>query len=48
LARLLYCGGSQVAVSAEEPLPLLDILEKMPVVEEVVEEGDEIQVRLKV
>jgi len=27
---------------------LLDILEKMPVVEEVVEEGDEIQVRLKV
>jgi len=27
---------------------LLDILEKMPVVEEVGEEGDEIQVRLKV
>lgn len=40
--------GSQVIVSAEEPLPLLDILGKMPVVEGVVEKGDVIQVRLKV
>ena len=39
--------GSRVLVSAEEPLPLLNILRIIPVVEEVVVKGGEIQLRLK-
>lgn len=40
-------GGSKIIVSAEEPLPLLDILEEMPAVDQVFRKGSEIQVRLK-
>jgi len=39
--------GSRVLVSAEEPLPLINVLRGIPVVEEVAGKGDEIQVRLK-
>ncbi len=41
-------GGSRVLVSAEEPLPLLNILRGIPAVEEVAGKGDEIEVSLKV
>lgn len=41
-------GGSKIIVSAEEPLPLLDILKEMPAVDQVFRKGSEIQVRLKV
>ncbi|MBA7603373.1 hypothetical protein ES703_10481 [subsurface metagenome] len=40
-------GGSKIIVSAEEPLPLLDILKEMPAVDQVFRKGSEIQVRLK-
>jgi hypothetical protein len=39
--------GSRVLVSAEEPLPLINVLRGIPVVEEVAGKGGEIQVRLK-
>lgn len=40
-------GGSKIIVSAEEPLPLVDILKEMPAVDQVFRKGSEIQVRLK-
>lgn len=51
--RLVLIGGSvergsKIIVSAEEPLPLLDILKEMPAVDQVFRKGSEIQVRLKV
>ncbi len=39
--------GSRVFISAEEPLPLINILRGIPVVEEVTGKGDQIEVRLK-
>ena len=39
--------GSRVLVSVEEPLPLINILRGIPVVEEAVRKGREIEVRLK-
>jgi ATPase subunit of ABC transporter with duplicated ATPase domains len=39
--------GSRVLISAEEPLPLINILKRISVVEEVVRRGGEIQLRLK-
>ena len=50
--RLVLFGGSveegiQFVVSAEEPTPLIKILKEMPLVEEAVGKGKEIQVVLK-
>ena len=40
-------GGTEIVVSAENPLPLLDILEKMPPVAQVVKKGKTAQITLK-
>jgi flagellar biosynthesis GTPase FlhF len=50
--RLVLVGGSvdmgnRIVVSAEEPIPLLRILRELPIVEQVVGKGSEIQVTLK-
>jgi len=50
--RLVLVGGSvdkgsRIVVSAEEPIPLLSILREIPIVEDVVRKGGEIQVTLK-
>ncbi len=50
--RLVLFGGSvedgvQVVVKAEEPIRLIKALREMPLVEEVVEMGKEIQIVLK-
>ena len=50
--RLVLFGGSvedgvQVVVKAEEPIRLIKLLREMPLVEEVVAKGKEIQIALK-
>ena len=50
--RLVLIGGSvkkgiQIVISVEKPTPLIGILKEMPLVEEVVDKGEEIQVTLK-
>lgn len=50
--RLVVVGGSvdegtKIVVSAEKPIPLIDIIRKMPPIEQVVKKGKEIQVMLK-
>ena len=50
--RLVLVGGSvaegsEVIVSAEKSIPLIDILREMPPVEQVVKKGKKIQIRLK-
>ena len=39
--------GTKVVISAEKPIPLISILREMPLVEQVVKLGKEIQVTLK-
>jgi len=51
--RLVLFGGStdegiEVVVSAEEPIPLIDVLREMPPVEQVVKRGKTIQIILKI
>ena len=50
--RLVLVGGSvaegsEIIVSAEKSIPLIDILREMPPVEQVVKKGKKIQIRLK-
>jgi hypothetical protein len=50
--KLVLIGGSvdgdtEIVVSAENPLPLLDILSKMPPVAQVVKKGKLVQITLK-
>jgi DNA polymerase/3'-5' exonuclease PolX len=52
--RLIMIGGStkegegaQIVVSIEKPTPLINALKQMPLVEEAVEKGKEIQITLK-
>ena len=51
--RLVLVGGSveegiKIVISAEKPIPLLNVLREMPPIERVVKKGKEIQVTLKV
>jgi len=39
--------GTKIVVSAEEPIPLANVLREMPAIEQVVRKGKEIQVTLK-
>jgi hypothetical protein len=50
--RVILVGGSagegnQVVVSADEPLPLLDILNEVAIIDQVESKGGEIRIRLK-
>ena len=50
--RLVLIGGSveegaKIVVSVEKPMPLVNLLRKMPLVEQVVGKGKKIQVTLK-
>ena len=50
--RLVLIGGSieegiKIVVSAEKPIPLLNVLREMPPVEQVIKIGKEIQVTLR-
>jgi hypothetical protein len=50
--RLLLTSGSvdegtQIIVSAGKPIPLIDVLRRLPPVAEVVKKGKDIQVTLK-
>ncbi|MBE9512552.1 MAG: hypothetical protein IMY77_00605 [Chloroflexi bacterium] len=50
--RLVLIGGSvaegsEIIISAEKSIPLIDILREMPPVEQVVKKGKKIQIRLK-
>ena len=49
--RLVMVGGStgegaQIIVSADEPIPLVGVLRKMPITEQVVKKDKEIQITL--
>ncbi|MFC2071452.1 hypothetical protein ACFLUU_01860, partial [Chloroflexota bacterium] len=39
--------GTTIVVSVAKPIPLIDVLREMPPVEQVVKEGNKIQIRLK-
>lgn len=39
--------GTKVIVSASKPIPLVSVVSKMPLVEQVVKKGKEIQISLK-
>jgi len=50
--RLVLVGGSvdegsKIVVSAEKPIPLIDVIREMPPVEQVVKKGKKIQITLK-
>ncbi len=50
--RIVFIGGSvyepmKIVVSAEQPTPLVDILSRIPIVDQVSSRGKEIQVSLK-
>ena len=50
--RVILTGGSvdepiRIVVSAEQPIPLIDVLSQMPTVDQVTKEGKEIQILLK-
>ena len=50
--RLVLIGGSvdegtEIVVSAENPIPLMDVLREIPPVEQVVKKGKKIQITLK-
>lgn len=50
--RLVLIGGSvdegtEITVSAENPVPLMDVLREIPTVEQVVKKGKKIQITLK-
>ena len=50
--RLVLVGGSvdegsKIVVSAGKPIPLIDVLKEMPLVEQVVKKGKKIQITLK-
>ncbi len=50
--RLLLVGGSieggaQIVISVEKPTPLINVIKQMPLVEDVADNGREIQVWLK-
>jgi len=50
--RLVLVGGSvdegtEIVVSADKPIPLIDILREMPPVEQVAKKGKKIQITLR-
>ena len=50
--RLVLVGGSvdegtEIVVSAEKPIPLMDVPREMPPVEQVVKKGKKIEIMLK-
>jgi hypothetical protein len=50
--RVILTGGSvdkpiRIVVSAEQPIPLIDVLNHIPIVDEVTKKGKEIQILLK-
>ena len=50
--RVILIGGSvdestRVVVSAEQPIPLIDVLSQIPIVDQVTKKGKEIQISLK-
>ncbi len=50
--RVVLTGGSvdepiRIVVSAEQPIPLIDVLSQIPIVDQVTKEGKEIQILLK-
>ena len=50
--RVILIGGSvdeptRVVVSAEQPIPLIDVLSQIPIVDQVTKKGKEIQILLK-
>ena len=50
--RVILTGGSvdepnNIVVSAEQPIPLIDVLNHIPIVDEVTKKGKEIQILLK-